>query len=195
MNQNLLSEWLTEGTVSLPQVVVKNYAALQMNEQELVLVLQIESFRVSGNRFPSIAELAERMNFEQTAVMRLIESLTQKGILAIEQHQENRVLTERFSLAPLYHKLQAYFENQTLTEKVRQGEEEGIHIYRLFESEFGRPLSPLEAEMISGWLDHDHFPPELVREALKEAVIAQKKEFPLYRSNFAQLERQASKNG
>ncbi|WP_165847688.1 DnaD domain-containing protein [Ammonifex thiophilus] len=42
-------------------------------------------------------------------------------------------------------------------------------LYRLFEQEFGRPLSPFEAEQISKWLKE--MPPELVREALRRAVL------------------------
>ncbi|MHC5279788.1 DnaD domain protein [Listeria kieliensis] len=177
MDQKLTRDWIVEGVVSLPQVVMRHYAALQMNETELVLILQIESFRMAGNPFPSMEELAERMTLGKENVMRLVETLFHKGILMIEQEKTNGMLTERYSLAPLYHKLEAYLENEALRTQVQQEEQNEIHVYRLFESEFGRPLSPIEAEMISGWLDQDHFAPALVREALKEAVIAQKKNF------------------
>lgn len=42
-------------------------------------------------------------------------------------------------------------------------------VVRLFEQEFGRPLSPMESQEIRGWLDKH--PQELITQALKEAVI------------------------
>ena len=38
---------------------------------------------------------------------------------------------------------------------------------------FGRPLSPIELEMIGQWLNTDHYSPELIRLALREAVLNQ----------------------
>lgn len=42
-------------------------------------------------------------------------------------------------------------------------------VYNAFESEFGRPLSPMEGELIFSWCDQ--FPVELVIEALRISVI------------------------
>nr|WP_302050651.1 hypothetical protein [Listeria fleischmannii] len=61
MNQNELSNWMAEGFVTLPQVLIKHYTKLNIDETEFMLILQIESFRTNGNSFPSINELTERM--------------------------------------------------------------------------------------------------------------------------------------
>jgi len=42
-------------------------------------------------------------------------------------------------------------------------------VYKTFENEFGRPLSPIEGDLIIGWCDQ--FPVELVIEALRLSVI------------------------
>lgn len=44
-------------------------------------------------------------------------------------------------------------------------------VYQSFEQEFGRPISPMEYERIGEWLDQDSMPPEMILEALKEAVL------------------------
>ena len=51
--------------------------------------------------------------------------------------------------------------------------EEG-EIYKLFEQEFGRLLSPMEYETIGMWFDQDKHSSALIRLALKEAVLSQK---------------------
>jgi len=45
-------------------------------------------------------------------------------------------------------------------------------IFTVFEQEFARPLTPMECETISQWLDRDRYPEELILLALKEAVFA-----------------------
>lgn len=50
-------------------------------------------------------------------------------------------------------------------------------LFSIFEKEFGRPLSPMECESISGWVDEDRYPEELILLALKESVFAGKVHF------------------
>ncbi|UQZ32361.1 DNA replication protein DnaD [Paenibacillus sp. PK3_47] len=56
-------------------------------------------------------------------------------------------------------------------------EEEVRSLFSIFEKEFGRPLSPMECETISGWVDQDRYPEELILLALKESVFAGKVHF------------------
>lgn len=55
--------------------------------------------------------------------------------------------------------------------------EESRSLFSIFEKEFGRPLSPMECESISGWVDQDRYPEELILLALKESVFAGKVHF------------------
>ncbi|WP_339319903.1 DnaD domain protein [Paenibacillus sp. FSL R10-2734] len=56
-------------------------------------------------------------------------------------------------------------------------EEESRNLFSIFEKEFGRPLSPMECETISSWVDQDRYPEELILLALKESVFAGKVHF------------------
>lgn len=56
-------------------------------------------------------------------------------------------------------------------------DEQEENLFFIFEQEFGRPLSPMEIEMINGWLDNDAYPEPLILAALKEAVFAGKVAF------------------
>lgn len=58
-----------------------------------------------------------------------------------------------------------------------QPAEESRSLFSIFEKEFGRPLSPMECETISGWVDQDRYPEELILLALKESVFAGKIHF------------------
>ncbi len=50
-------------------------------------------------------------------------------------------------------------------------------LFNRFEEEFARPLSPIEAETLSMWLDQDHHSPALIMAALREAVVSAKLNF------------------
>lgn len=53
-------------------------------------------------------------------------------------------------------------------------EQEKEQLYPIFEKEFGRLLSPFESEQLNIWVERDGYSEELIKEALKEAVISGK---------------------
>ncbi|MBC2201231.1 DnaD domain-containing protein [Listeria welshimeri] len=178
MNQKILEKWMTEGQVTLPQVLVKNYAKIGLNEMELVLLIQIQSFASEAEFFPSMEMLTDRITLRLEETIKTMDSLLKKGVIAIEQSQDHSLMiSEQYNLAPLWGKLVALYENREADAKQEKQIERQTNLYSLFETEFGRPLSPMEAEMLSAWLDQDHTSPDLIKEALKEAVISQKLNF------------------
>ncbi|MBC2255288.1 DNA replication protein DnaD [Listeria ivanovii] len=178
MNQKMLESWMNEGQVTLPQVLVKNYTAIGLKEMEMMLLLQIQSFAVDAEFFPSMEMLTERTTLRLEETIKTMDSLLKKGMIAIEQGQDaSQMISERYSLAPLWGKLVALYENIESEDRQAKQMEKQTNLYSLFESEFGRPLSPMEAEMLSAWLDQDKTNPDLIKEALKEAVISQKLNF------------------
>lgn len=66
------------------------------------------------------------------------------------------------------------FANRWVAASPRQEE---VDIFTAFEQEFARPLSPIECETITSWLDEDQHSKELILAALKEAVFAGKLHF------------------
>src|SRR5699024_2712270 len=80
----------------------------------------------------------------------------------------------QITLMPLWMRLLDCATNEKQQVQEQQIEIEEGELFRLFEQEFGRLLSPLEAETVAMWLDQDHHTPALIRKALMEAVSAQK---------------------
>lgn len=178
MDHKMLGKWMAEGQVTLPQVLVKNYAAIGLNENELVLLLQIQSFAAEAEFFPSMEMLTDRTTLRLEDTIKTMDSLLKKGVIAIEQSKDNSLMiSEQYNLEPLWGKLVAFYENIEADNRQDQEVEQQTNLYSLFEAEFGRPLSPMEAEMLSAWVDQDRTSPDLIKEALKEAVISQKLNF------------------
>lgn len=80
----------------------------------------------------------------------------------MEKNKEGKV-EEIIDLTPFYESI-AY----ALDVKEKKQSEDGI--FSLFEREFGRPLSPMEFEIINRWLDNN-INEELIQHAVKEAIF------------------------
>ncbi len=170
-----LNLWIEQGTVNMSQLFFRNYKQLKIQDTDAMLIMQMAAFQAEGNYFPTPKDFSNRMHLTENEVTVILQRLMQHGFLKIDQSRDEQgVLHERFSLNPLWHRL----TDQKVLVKVEETEqddklEEG-ELFKLFEQEFGRFLSPIETESISMWLDDDGHSTEIIRAALREAVLAQK---------------------
>ncbi len=176
MIKDYLHAWLKEGTLTIPHFLLTHYKMMGLTEQELVLILQLQNFIEKGTPFPTPAQLAERMTFQESECLFLIQSLIQKGFIQIEEENSQEVGNEKYSLEPLYEKMLSHFLLTQKKGEVKQAKEAGESLYTVFEQEFGRPLSPFECETLAMWIDDQH-EPEIIKAALREAVISGKLNF------------------
>lgn len=155
-----------------------------------MLILHLIAFREKErNTFPTPDELCDRMGLPLEAVTDMLRRLVKQEWIYIEERVDPQtgVQYERYSLAPLYRKLAAHIREREDDEASGSGQASAPvvpapaatakDIYAVFEKEFARPLSPMEGETISGWLDQDGYAEELILLALKEAVFAGKLNF------------------
>ena len=167
--------WIEQGSVNMSQLFFRHYKQLQIADVDAMLIIQMTAFQTAGSHFPTPTDFANRMHLSENEITVILQRLMQHGFLKINQSRDEQgVLHERFSLAPLWQRLTdqklLVQEKEVVAEdKVDEGE-----LFKLFEQEFGRFLSPMEAESISMWLDEDGHSPAIIRAALKEAVLAQK---------------------
>ncbi|MGI8315328.1 DnaD domain-containing protein [Halobacillus mangrovi] len=164
---------ILDNQVMVPKQLLTDYTKLGLGETELVLIMQIHRYRTEGNSFPTPEELASTLTVSSQECSKILRSLIQKQLLSIEQqHNEQQVLNECYSLEPLWEKLFTYTPVQS-----PETQEFNENIFPLFEQEFGRPLSPFEIETINIWLDEDGQSPALIKAALREAVLMSKLNF------------------
>lgn len=175
MQTDRLQIWTEQGNVTISQLFFHHYKKIGITDSEAMLMMHIIAYSSEGNFFPTPHDLSSRMNLTLDEVSSGLQRMIQKSVLSIVQEiDEKGVLFERFSLMPLWNRLVDLVveeENRTCTDQKK--EEEG-EIYRLFEQEFGRLLSPMECETIAMWFDQDGHTAEVIKAALKEGVLAQK---------------------
>ncbi|GGF89151.1 DnaD domain protein [Paenibacillus abyssi] len=177
-----------EGGVNVPVTLMRTSNELGLSHTETLLLLQIMTYKqAEANEFPTPEQLSRRIGMSAQEVGLLLQRLLKDGFLSIDEQMDpdTGIRSERYNWSGW---LQKAAEQTVSTMKsparvvepdVSSGKPFGAapDLFSLFEQEFGRPLSPMEFETISGWIDQDRYPEELIRFALKEAVFAGKLHF------------------
>lgn len=161
MDENIINT-LKQRPIVIPRLLFNNYKKLNILEEELIILIYIMD---QGDKVIYNPEIfVNELGFDKYKAMELINNLVEKNIISItvEKNEKNKS-EEYINIDLLYNKL---FNNII---DIKEQEIDNSNIFSKFESEFGRPISPMEYEIIKGWIN-DKFSEEIITEALKEAV-------------------------
>ncbi|WP_342463192.1 DnaD domain-containing protein [Ureibacillus sp. FSL K6-8385] len=173
-----LRMWIEQKLVNIPELFFRHYKQLGIADDEAMLLLHLMAFHSENIDFPTPGALAERMHLTEREITEKLQRLLQKGVIEITQGIDaNGKIFEKYSMFPLWERMLDFIGKRSMDQEEQQRKNEEGEIFTLFEQEFGRLLSPIEIETISSWLDQDHHSPKIIREALKEAVLAGKLSF------------------
>lgn len=162
MPTEILNKVIKEKTYNVPSFILKNYEKLNLTAEEVLVLIVL--YNHYGKISYDINKLLEEINLEKYKLMQLISSLEEKKIISIDLITNSKGLKEEYiSLELLYDKIVNIYLD------VKEETSENADIYSAFEKELGRTLSPMEYEIIKGWV-MDKFSDELIILALKEAV-------------------------
>ena len=108
-------------------------------------------------------QISKDLDLKKEAVLEIINTLAEKGLISIEIAKINNVRSDVINLDLLFEKLALKLMNHNTNET------KDNDIYEIFEKEVGRGLTPMEFEIINGWLDIE-YSKELIICALREAI-------------------------
>ncbi|MEK4629234.1 MAG: DnaD domain-containing protein [Solibacillus sp.] len=175
---NRIRVWTEQRNITVPQYFFQHYNEMNIQDDEALILLHLMSFQQEGIDFPTPNDLMMRTNFQMISISQILQRLMQKGFVEISQSTDTAgKITEKYSVSPLWERLLDLLEQkqQQANDTVTKLDE--VTIFKLFEQEFGRLLSPIEIETIGMWIDVDQQTPEVIKAALKEAVLAGKVNF------------------
>ena len=172
------------GFTTLQNGLIAYYPRLNISDAELLLIIQLEAFNQRGESFPSNEKIAANTNLSVTDVGNLIQRLINRNYLTIEQTTDDQdKIGNKYSLNKLYDALDSYIDQNILIKDNKKDKAVAVtnnlensplnYLSRKVEVEFGRYLSPIEREEIAQWLSVDHYDPEIIELALREAVLSQ----------------------
>lgn len=175
MTMNRLRFWTEQRQVSVPQLFFQYYKELTITDDEAMMLLHMMNYHEQGNDFPTPAQIATYMHLTPHEITMKLQRLLQRGLLELRQGvDDSGMIYEKYTLYPLWEKICMHCERKDVEEQEQVEKSDENDIFQLFEQEFGRLLSPIEIETIGMWIDQDAHTPALIKEALKEAVIAGK---------------------
>ena len=167
MKQDIISSIIkVNDSVIVPGVVIKNIDKLNLNIDELKLMIYF--INQKDNITLDITKISKDLNIEGAKLFDLINSLNEKNYISIETKKNNGIFEEFISTELFYNKLSSLLLDH-------EKEKSDSNIYSVFEREFGRQLSPIECEIIDKWVENG-ISEELIKEALKEAILSNVKQ-------------------
>lgn len=153
-----LIEVMKMKSIHLPLYLVQSYKELNINEQELLIL----GVLLNSSSLIDYAKISVLLNINEQDVLQSITHLQELDLLSVKVVKNNEgIMEERVSLDSLYNKI--------ALSMIEKEDKPASNIYGTFEREFGRTLSSMEYEIISGWLE-SNYKEEVIIAALKEAV-------------------------
>lgn len=148
INEKLLD---TEGLLLL------HYKQLNIDEYETMILLLILRLERDNTNYITPMLISKYMTINEKQIDRYVVSLINKQLLVLEKNSLNT--------RPLI--------NAILKINIKEEKEEAkkINLVELFESEFGRSLTPIEIEILKEW-KQCQYSNEMIIEALKEATLS-----------------------
>lgn len=160
MSNSILEGLIKEKDYTFKKLLFKLIKDFDLTLEELLLLIY---FINQDKPVFDIKKISIITYLDNNEIMSAFSSLTAKGLVSIKTSKEDGKITEVIDITNTYRAMVSdiniNIKKQTTT-----------NIYTIFEKEFGRPLSPVEYEIIKAWITSG-ISEELIKGALKEAVF------------------------
>lgn len=150
-------------TMVIPKVLLMNYSKLKIDDKSLIVLIYLMN---DETHIFNPKKISDELQISVPEILQIIDNLSTNDIVSIELKKVNDVREEFINLDQLYTKLAYFLVNSEEMVETKKSS----NIYDIFEQEFGRTLSPIEYELINGWMEAQ-FNEEIIIMALKEAVF------------------------
>jgi len=167
---------INDGQTAVPNTLLLHYHEIGMTSAELVVYLQFKRLMDQGKAFPDANLVAKTMGEPANNVFQWLHELLAKKLLTIESvTATDQKIHDRYNFTGIYDKLAVALAKPKLAndQPDQSATNQRQTVFRQIESEFGRALSSFEMEYISKWFDEDHYQPEIIKLALREAILSQ----------------------
>ena len=158
------------GNLVLPSELLLNYNRLFSSSDDFLVwqFFYLQNTTALGELSPS--QIAEKIGKNVTEVNQAISRLTEKGLLQYRTIELNGEIEVIFDATLALERLDQLFEKQA-PNQVQSAPNDLKSLVDTFQQELGRLLSPFEIEDLEKSLKEDGTSADLIKEALREAVL------------------------
>ena len=158
------------GNLVLPSAILLHYNQLFSSSEDFLVwqFFYLQNTTALGELSPS--QIAEKIGKNVTEVNQAISRLTEKGLLQYRTIELNGEIEVIFDATLALERLDQLFEKQA-PNQVQSAPNDLKSLVDTFQQELGRLLSPFEIEDLEKSLKEDGTSADLIKEALREAVL------------------------
>ena len=158
------------GNLVLPSDLLLNYNQLFSSSDDFLIwqFFYLQNTTALGELSPS--QIAEKIGKEVTEVNQAISRLTDKGLLQYRTIELNGEIEVMCDATLALERIDQLFEKQA-PNQVKSAQNDLKSLVETFQQELGRLLSPFEIEDLEKSLKEDGTSADLIKEALREAVL------------------------
>ena len=167
-----LQRYIRAGQTTVSNLLVHHYKQLGMSTAQLVLYLQFKSYQDRGTMNPDVRVIAKNLGTTETQVFNqlhqmMVNHLVKQGMRQQPDGKEDAI----YDFTPLLDKLALLEDQTTATAQEEASQNSRQQVFATLESEFGRPLSSMEMQIVNDWLDKDDYSAVMIKLALRQAVM------------------------
>ncbi|WP_020089272.1 DnaD domain-containing protein [Levilactobacillus parabrevis] len=172
--EDFTQRYIQDGQTSIANYLLDHFREVGMTTDQLLVFLQLRRYMDRGQSMPEADVMAAHLGWDKQRVYQILHELIANKLMVITSVPDgNGQKRDAYDFRLLTEKLSQLAVQTTQREVKAAVTNDRSTVFNQIETEFGRPLSPLEMESINQWLDDDHYRPELIQLALKEAVLSQ----------------------
>ncbi len=170
-----IKRYINNNTIDFTELVLNNYYKLGIDETDAVMVIKLQYLLNNNLTFISPSELSKMLSISTQTVSKRLKSLIEKGYIKMEVVKgKNGKQTESFNLDFLIESILVNGNEERNGNKKTSNKTLESKLVKLFEEEFKKPLSVLDIQTITKWLNDDKYKYKEISDALFDAVRVRK---------------------
>ncbi len=170
-----MKDLIKKNIVDFSELVLNNYYKLGLNETDAVIIIKLNYLLGANKTYISPKELSETLSISAQTTSKRLNSLVERGFikLKLEKNGKGKQI-ETFDLDLLIERILKSDYEEKEVDKIEKNKTLEGKLVKLFEEEFKKPLSVLDIQTITKWLNEDKYTYELIKDALFESIRSRK---------------------
>lgn len=176
MDLEIMKDLIKKNIVDFSELVLNNYYKLGLNETDAVIIIKLNYLLGANKTYISAKELAQTLSISAQTTSKRLNSLIDRGFIKLELiKKKNGKQSESFNLDFLIERIVKSDYEEKEVDKIAKNKTLEGKLVKLFEEEFNKPLSVLDIQTITKWLNEDKYTYEKIEDSLFEAIRNRKR--------------------
>lgn len=173
MELKTLKKYIKNKVVDFSELLLMNYHRIGLDETDTIILIKLHHLINEGVSFISPKKLAESLSVSPATTAKRLNNLIDRDYIKLELVTSyNGKEKESYNLDTVIEKiLKIDYEERKGDNEFKSQE---AQLVELFETEFKKPLSVLDIQTLTKWLNDDKYTFVKIEEALFKAVKARK---------------------